>query len=101
MFGEQPDFSTLKGVFGNSRNYINTVETGLRADPVMLRKISDLKKVSIISNSDSHSTNFNRIGREATVFSKNDLNYPNIIDSLRRNKIIKTYEFKTSAGKYY
>ena len=45
MFGEQPDFSTLKEVLGNSRIYINTVETGLSADPVMLRKISGIDKL--------------------------------------------------------
>lgn len=101
MFGAQPDFSTLKEVFGNSLNHINTIETGLSADPMMVREISELNKVSVISNSDSHSTNFHRLGREATVFSMNKLNYPNLIDSLKRNKIIKTYEFKPSQGKYY
>ena len=101
MFGENPEFSTLKEVFGNSWNYINSVETGLSADPVMLRKISELNKVSIISNSDSHSTNFHRLGREATILNMNKLNYPNLIDSLKRNKIIKSYELKPSQGKYY
>jgi len=28
----------------------------------------------------------------------NKLNYPKLIDSLKRNKIIKTYEFKPSQG---
>ena len=60
MFGEEPGFSTLKEVFGNSVSYINSVETGLSADPLMVRGISELNKVSVISNSDSHSTNFHR-----------------------------------------
>ena len=101
MFGEQPKFNTLKEVFGNSFNHINTIETGLSADPMMIREISELNKVSVISNSDSHSTNFHRLGREATVFSMNKLDYPNLIDSMRKNKIIKTYEFKPSQGRYY
>ncbi len=53
MFGEEPGFSTLKEVFGNSLNHINTIETGLSADPMMVREISELNKVSVISNSDS------------------------------------------------
>ncbi|MBA7686166.1 hypothetical protein ES703_94607 [subsurface metagenome] len=68
------------------------LETGLSADPLMVRGISELNKVSVISNSDSHSTNFHRLGREATVLNLNKLNYQNLVDSLRRNKIIETYE---------
>ena len=47
----------MKEVFGNSLNYINSIETGLSADPLMVRRISELNRVSVISNSDSHSTN--------------------------------------------
>jgi len=82
-------------------NYINSIETGLSSDPLMVRGISELNKVSVISNSDSHSTNFHRLGREATLLRFNKLNYQNLVDSLRRNKIVKTYEFKPSQGKYY
>ena len=81
--------------------YIHAVETVLSADPLMIRTISDLDNISIISSSDRHSTNFHRLGRETTIFKLNNLNYRNLIDSIRDNKIIKTYEFKPSAGKYY
>ena len=39
-------------------NYIHSVETDLNADPLMVRKISELNIFSIISNSDCHTTNF-------------------------------------------
>ena len=55
----------MKEALGYGMNYINAIETGLSADPLMVRGISELNKVSIISNSDSHSTCFHRIGREA------------------------------------
>ncbi|MFW9881064.1 MAG: hypothetical protein ACFFG0_49000 [Candidatus Thorarchaeota archaeon] len=80
-------------------NHINSIETGLSADRLMVRSISELNKVSIISNSDCHSTNFHRLGREATIIKLNKLKYSNLVDSLKRNKIIKTYELKTSQGK--
>ena len=35
------------------------------------------------------------------MLNLNKLNYQNLVDSNRRNKIIKTYEFKLSRGKYY
>ncbi len=101
MFGEKAGFNTLKEIFGTSMNYINSIETGLSADPLMVRRISELNKISVISNSDSHSTNFHRLGREATVFNLNKLNYRNLIESIKKNKILKTYELKPSQGKYY
>lgn len=101
IFGDKAQFNTLVEALGYGTNYINSIETGLSADPSMVRTISELNKVSIISNSDSHSTHFHRIGREATIFNLNKLNYSNLIDSIRRNKIIKTYEFRPSYGKYY
>ena len=101
IFGDNSHFNTLKEALGNGMNYINCIETGLSADPLMVRSISELNKVSIISNSDCHSTYFHRLGREATKIRLNKLNYHNLVDSIRRNKIIKTYEFKPSQGKYY
>ncbi|UCD01047.1 MAG: hypothetical protein JSV23_09200 [Promethearchaeota archaeon] len=101
IFGDNTHFNTMKDALGDGTNYINSIETGLSSDPLMVRSISELNKVSVISNSDSHSTNFHRLGREATIFNFNKLNYQNLVDSIRRNKIIKTYEFKPSQGKYY
>jgi len=101
LFGDISHFDSMEDALGTGINYINCIETGLSADPLMIRRISELNKVSIISNSDSHSTNFHRLGREATIFDFCKLNYQNLIDSIRKNKIIKTYEFKPSQGKYY
>jgi len=101
IFGAKPHFNTMKEALGNGMNHINCIETGLSADPLMVRSISELNKVSIISNSDCHSTNFHRLGREATMIKLNKLNNRNLVDSIRRNKIIKTYELKPSQGKYY
>ena len=54
----------------------------------MIRGISELNKVTLISSSDSHSTNFHRLGKEATIFDFCKLNYQNLIDAIRKNKII-------------
>lgn len=101
IFGEKAHFNTIKEAFGVGMNYINSIETGLSSDPLMVRGISELNKLSVISNSDSHSTNFHRLGREATLLRFNKFNYKNLVDSLRRNRIVKTYELKPSQGKYY
>jgi len=101
IFGDNLQFNNLREVLGDSTKYIYAMETGLSADPLMIRSISDLDNISIISNSDSHSTNYHRLGREAIILKFNNLNYRNLIYAIRKNRIIKTYEFKPSAGKYY
>ena len=67
----------------------------------MIRGILELNNLSIISNSDSHSLNFNRLGREATILDLHRETYRDIVKSIRENRIIKTYEFNPSEGKYY
>ena len=101
ILGEKSYFENMGEALGGSINLIHAIETGLSADPFMVRRISELDRFTIISNSDSHSTAFHRLGRESSVFYLNKINYRHLIESIRANKIVKTYEFKPSAGKYY
>lgn len=101
ILGSIPNFRSLKQAVGNGIHYINAVESGLSADPNLIRNISELNNMSIISNSDAHSTNFHRIGREATKLKISKLTYKSIINSIERNSIIKTYEFQPPEGKYF
>jgi len=101
VLGSKPNFKSLKDALGNSLYYINAVESGLSADPNMIRCLSELNDITIISNSDAHSTNFHRIGRETTVINIQKINYNSIINAIQKNHILKTYEFKPSGGKYY
>jgi len=55
-----------------------------------------LKEINLNLEEDS-----NRLGREATVLDLNRVTYRNIVKSIRKNRIIKTYEFNPSEGKYY
>ena len=91
----------MSEALGGSIRLIYAIETGLSADPFMIRSISELDRFTVISNSDSHSTTLHRLGREASLFYLNKITYRNLIESIRTNKILKTYEFKPSAGKYY
>lgn len=101
ILGSECSFKSLKEALGSGFEYIHALESGLSADPSLIKALSELNGFSIISNSDAHSTGVHRIGREATVLKLKKLNYSNIIDSIRKNKILKTYEFRPSAGKYY
>lgn len=101
ILGNRLQFESLKEALGEGINFVHAIETGLSADPTMIRSILELNNLSIISNSDCHSLNFNRLGREATVLDLNRVTYRDIIKSIRKNRIIKTYEFNPSEGKYY
>ncbi len=101
ILGNNLQFKSLKEALGEGINFIHALETGLSADPTMIRCILELNNLSVISNSDSHSLHFHRLGREATVLDLNRLTYQDIVKSIRENRIIKTYEFNPSEGKYY
>ncbi|HBB02392.1 MAG: PHP domain-containing protein [Candidatus Peregrinibacteria bacterium GW2011_GWF2_38_29] len=71
------------------------------SDPAMNFRLSALDKVTLISNSDSHS--LPRIGREANVFDT-DLSYTAIFDAVRKKdpkKFLYTIEFFPEEGKYH
>ena len=101
IYGEKSFFKNMKEALGGSFSLVHAIETGLSADPFMVRSISELNRFTIISNSDCHSTCFHRLGRESSLYYFNKLDYRNFIESIRKNKVIKTFEFKPSAGKYY
>ncbi|MCD4797178.1 MAG: endonuclease Q family protein [Candidatus Cloacimonetes bacterium] len=101
IFGSKNDLDELIEFYGSFLPNIRIIETGLSADPAMLKKIPDLKKLTFISNSDCHSSALNRIGREFTMINVEDADYPNIIDSLRKNKVSLTAEFNPAEGRYF
>ena len=68
VFGSKSGFDSLDEAFGDKRDRIHAIETGISSDPEMNWRIKDLDKVSIVSFSDSHSFWPWRIGREATIF---------------------------------
>ncbi|MCP4717913.1 MAG: UvrD-helicase domain-containing protein, partial [Desulfobacteraceae bacterium] len=69
MFGSKSGFDTIEECFGDLKDHIFAVETGLSSDPPMNWRVSDLDHVSLISNSDAHSPGY--LGRNASVFNTN------------------------------
>ena len=71
------------------------------SDPPMNWRLSALDKITIISNSDSHSPS--HIGREANVFDT-EISYPAIIEAIKTKnpqKFLYTIEFFPQEGKYH
>jgi len=101
VFGSMSGFNSLEECFGKYTDQIFAVETGLSSDPQMNWRLSKLDKISLISNSDSHS--LQRIGREANIFDT-ELSYEAIIEAIKSRdpkKFLATVEFFPEEGKYH
>lgn len=106
VFGSKSGFDSLEECFDEYTKYIYAIETGLSSDPAMNWRLSQLDKITLISNSDCHSAQ--KIGREANVFDT-DLSYDGIVDVIKNPilprlggaKFLYTIEFFPEEGKYH
>jgi len=101
IFGSKSGFDSLEECFEDYTKYIYAVETGLSSSPAMNWRLSQLDRITLISNSDAHSPQ--KIGREANVFDT-ELNYQAIVEVIKnkeKNKFLYTIEFFPEEGKYH
>jgi len=101
LFGSRSGFDSLEECFEDYSKYIYAGETGLSANPKMLWRLPDGRKLTLISNSDSHSPH--KIGREANVFDT-EISYPAICQAIKDKdpqKFLYTIEFHPEEGKYH
>ncbi len=104
LFGAKSGFDNFKNCYQDMTDKIFALETGLSSDPLMNWRLSELDKLTLLSNSDSHSAWPWRIGREANVFELDDLNYDEIIEAIKSKDIKKfkfTIETNPAYGKYH
>ena len=101
VFGSESGFDSLEECFEEQAKNIYAIETGLSSDPAMNWRLSALDRITLISNSDSHSPA--RIGREANVFDCN-MDYFDVVDVIRTGdpkRFLHTIEFFPPEGKYH
>ncbi|MBI4115258.1 MAG: DNA helicase UvrD [Candidatus Omnitrophica bacterium] len=101
LYGANSGFDSMEECFEEQAKNIYAIETGLSSDPAMNWRLSTLDKITLLSNSDSHSPS--RIGREANVFDS-EMNYFEIVKAIRekdRKKTLYTIEFFPEEGKYH
>lgn len=103
VFGSKSGFDSIKECFEEYSKYIYAIETGLSSDPAMNWRIGELENRRIVSFSDAHSPQ--KLGREATVFDLESLNFESVRKALmggnKKNKILYTLEFYPEEGKYH
>lgn len=101
IFGSKSGFNTIEECFKENSKYIHAIESGMSADPEMLRRVSNWDKYNIVSFSDMHSFWPWRLAREATVFDC-ELRYKNIINAIRTKKgLLRTIETWPAYGRYH
>jgi len=74
------------------------------SDPAMNWRLSSLDKFTLLSNSDSHSPNPWRLGREANVFELEEVSYRKIYDAIKKKdnkRFLFTIEVPPHLGKYH
>ncbi len=101
LFGSRSGFDSIEECFEEYTKYILVGETGLSSDPAMNWRLSALDKITLISNSDSHSPP--HIGREANVFDT-EIAYQEVkeaIETKNPQKFLYTIEFFPQEGKYH
>ena len=99
VLGSKSGFDSIEECYGDLAEHIFAVETGLSADPEMIRLVSGLDRYRLVSNSDAHSPA--KLGREACIFTT-DLDYFSMRRALETGDGYGgTVEFFPEEGKYY
>ena len=102
--GSKSGFDSLAECYGDQAHRIFALETGLSSDPSMNWRLKQLDRVALVSNSDAHSPNPWRLGREANVFDLGRLTYDEIFNAIRLKdpkRFLFTIEVDPSYGKYH
>lgn len=104
IFGAFSGFNSIEECYQDMTKHIHALETGLSSDPSMNWRLSKLDKITLVSNSDSHSFWPWRIGREANIFELKRPSYHEIIDAIRlkdSERFKLTIETDPAYGKYH
>ena len=100
LFGSKFGVDRVEEAFGDKKEELLALETGLSSSPDMNWMVSAIERYPLISNSDSHSPK--NLGREANVFELKEYSYFELIKAIKTRKgFTKTYEFYPQEGKYF
>jgi uncharacterized protein (TIGR00375 family) len=99
VFGAASGFDSLEECYADLTPHISAIETGLSSDPLMNWRLSTLDRITLISNSDAHSTA--KIGREANILDT-EISYHSLMNAIKtRRGFLGTIEFFPEEGKYH
>ena len=104
LFGSKSGFDSLTDCYQERSDKIFALETGMSSDPPMNRRLSEIDRLCLVSNSDAHSAWPWRLGREANVFNLEHPSYDGIIAAIKDKdplRFLFTIETSPEYGKYH
>jgi uncharacterized protein (TIGR00375 family) len=104
VLGSRSGFDSIRECYQDQTGKIFAVETGLSSDPPLNWRLSSLDSFALVSNSDAHSPNPWRLGREANAFNLKRPSYLEVFDAIRakdQSRFLFTIEVDPSYGKYH
>jgi uncharacterized protein (TIGR00375 family) len=98
------EFDSLKECYSDMVNRISFLELGLSADTQMADRISELSRLTFLSNSDSHSPWPERLGREFNRFDIPEPTFQEVRKAVERRegrRVSLNVGFDPRLGKYH
>jgi len=95
---------SLRGCYGDLADYVSFVELGLSADTDLADRISELHRLTFLTNSDCHSPHPVRLAREFNRFEVEDATFDEIKKAILRTggrKPILNVGLPPQEGKYH
>jgi uncharacterized protein (TIGR00375 family) len=99
VFGSMSGFDTLEECFDEWTDKIFAYESGLSSDPEMNWRLSQLDRLTLLSNSDAHS--LPNLGREASVFDLKEISYAEIYETIKNKRNSHTLNRKEQSHLSY
>lgn len=95
---------SLASCYGDMAPYISFVELGLSADTDLADRISELHRLTFLTNSDAHSPWPNKLAREFNRFQMEDITFPELEKAILRidgRKPVMNVGLYSQQGKYH
>jgi len=90
--------SSLSSCYGNEK--VDLLELGLSADSEYGASIGELASIPFLTNSDAHSPEPSKLGREFTILELERPNVTSVLDAVQNGKIVMNVGFFPEEGKY-
>lgn len=94
---------SLKSCYGDLTDYVSFLELGLSADSDYADRISELHRLTFLSNSDAHSPVSNKLAREFNRMEVPDMSFEGLKKAILREnsyRVILNVGFYPQEGKY-
>ena len=101
--GVYAHFDSLKGCYGDLTSKVQYLELGLSANTDYGDLIPELGDITFLTNSDAHSPQPVRIGREYNIVEAKDITYKELVMAIQRRKgrkFVRNVGLPPEEGKY-